>query len=132
MTRIIRSLAALPPALFLACGLMLATLVPAAAQADRFGAIAYAPASGITGWGNDYSNRSGAEDRAMRECRSRGGQDCRIAVWFRNGCGALARGSNGWGSGWGTTEWRAATEALQVCSQHTLNCTVHHQICTGR
>jgi hypothetical protein len=57
-----------------------------------YGAIAYSPSSGRYGDSYNYASRAQAEARATREC---GKDDCVIAAWFYNQCGALATSRNG-------------------------------------
>ena len=99
--------------------------------ADNFGAIAYAPGNGAMGWSYDYSSRAEAERRAMSECRSRA-SGCRIATWFRNACGAVASGPNGWGADWGNDRWQAERKAVRRCSQHSRSCSPKRWVCTTR
>ncbi len=72
-------------------------VLPGAAAAQGFGAIAYSPSTGQWGWARNYRTRAGAEQRAMQECRSAAGwaRDCSTGVWFRNACEALAVGPRG-------------------------------------
>ncbi len=109
--------------------LMLATT--ASGFADNFGAIAYAPNNGAMGWSYDYSTRADAENRAMDECRSRA-SGCRIATWFRNACGAVASGPNGWGADWGNSREQAERKAVRRCSQHSHSCSSKRWVCTTR
>jgi len=102
-----------------------------AAQAQNFGAIAYSPSSGANGYSYDYGSRGGAQNRAMSECRKRA-RDCRIAIWFKNACGAVATGRNGWGSGWGNDRNRAELEAIKSCNQHSGGCRIKVYACTSR
>src|SRR5262245_65613021 len=67
---------------------------------EYYGAIAYSPTNRAHGWSYDYPSRKDAERRALAQCR-RHAEDCVVPVWFRNACGALAVGSDGYGSGWG-------------------------------
>ena len=60
----------------------------AAAAGDNFGAIAFSSSSGATGYSYDYDSRDGAEERALQEC----GPGCKVVLWFKNACGALAVG----------------------------------------
>ena len=68
------------------------TLTPALAVADSYGAIAFSPSTRADGWSNSFSTRADAERRALRECSARA-RDCRVAIWFKNACGALAVGA---------------------------------------
>lgn len=107
------------------------TLAPALAVADSYGAIAYSPSTRADGWSNSFSTRADAERRALRECSARA-RDCRVAIWFKNACGALAVGQNGgWGSGWASDRRRAELEAIGVCNQYTGRCRVTRWVCSG-
>lgn len=100
--------------------------------ADMFGAIAYSPNSGAWGWSKDYASQDEAETRAMDECESRSnGEECQVASWFRNACGSLATGPDGWGADWGNDQWEAAAKALERCSEHSMTCTVKEKICVA-
>jgi len=110
-----------------------ALLVPTAALArDYYGAIAYSQSTRAHGYSYDYRSRRAAERRAYRECRQYGG-GCRIAVWFRNACGALAVGKDGgWGSGWHRNKRRAQTNAIRSCNDVSYGCRVVRWVCTTR
>lgn len=104
---------------------------PTTALADSYGAIAYSPTTRADGWSHSFSTRADAERRALRECSGRA-RDCRVAIWFKNACGALAVGQNGgWGSGWGNDRRRAELEAIGVCNQHGAGCRVARWVCSG-
>lgn len=118
----------------LAMAVLLATALagPSTALAANYGAIAYSPSTGAFGRSWDYPNRRGAERRALNGCRAHA-RDCRVAIWFRNACGALAVGNRGgWGSGWGNSRSRAQNEARAVCRRHTNNCKIRVWQCTSR
>ena len=97
---------------------------------DYFGAMAYCPNTNTTSWSRNYDSRSGAETRALDECRERGGKKCQVVVWFKNACGAIAVGPGGAGSGWGTTKDRAQLEALKSCTEISKKCEIKHTRCT--
>jgi hypothetical protein len=75
----------------LALSLALLLALPAIAHAD-WGAIAVNPLTGKTGISYDYSTAAAAKHRARNEC---GAGKCRIAVWVRNGYGALVQKRSG-------------------------------------
>jgi len=110
-----------------------AMLVPTAATArDYFGAIAYSQSTRSHGYSYDYGSRAAAEQRAFNECARYGG-GCRIAVWFRNACGALAVGGDGgWGTGWHRTRRGAEANAIDKCSGVSYACRVTRWVCTTR
>jgi hypothetical protein len=74
-----------------AISLALLLALPAIAQAD-WGAIAVNPLTSKTGISYDYSTAAAAKRRARNEC---GAGKCRIAVWVRNGYGALVQKRSG-------------------------------------
>ena len=80
-----------------------------------YGAIAYGRESGA--WGTSYHWRSRAEaERVALRNGAPHGNDCAVAVWFRNECGAVAAGRDGapyWGIGDGVGLARAS--ALAKC-----------------
>jgi len=110
-----------------------AMLMPTAASArDYYGAIAYSQSSRAHGYSYDYGSRAAAEQRAYNEC-AQYGAGCKIAVWFRNACGALAVGQDGgWGSGWHRTRRGAESNAIDSCSGVSYGCKVVRWVCTTR
>ena len=96
---------------------------------DNYGAIAYSPSKGLYGYSYDYSSLQGAKYGAISRCHA---DDCKIVVWFKNGCGALATGTGGYGSGWGTTLSGAKHEALKACSLYSPDCHIVRWVCTTR
>ena len=116
-----------------ACSCCLAVLLGAGTVAaqNNYGAIAYSPSTGAHGWSYDYGSRAAAEDVALSACRRHAG-DCLIPIWFRNACGALAVGSNGYGSGWGSNRRLAENFALRSCRQRTGGCWIKRWACTTR
>lgn len=101
------------------------------AQAQNFGAIAYSPGSGGHGYSYDYPSKAAAQNRAMAECRKRA-RGCRVAIWFKNACGAVASGPSGWGSGWANTRNGAELQAIKSCNQHSAGCRIRVYACTTR
>jgi hypothetical protein len=96
-----------------------------------FGAIAYSPSTRAHGWAFDYTSRVDAEKRAMAKCQ-RHARDCFVPVWFRNACGALAIGFDGYGTGWGASRRLAETYALQSCRRYSGGCWVVRWVCTSK
>jgi hypothetical protein len=81
---------------------------------DRYGAIAYSRHTGHYGYWKGAESRAGAERHALEACE---GRDCRVEVWFRNSCGALATGEDGRIIGWAhdVRLGEAQEQALQNC-----------------
>lgn len=118
----------LTASLALAAGLM---MTPATAQAQNYGAIAYSPNTRAFGYSYDYGSRGQAENRAMSECQNRS-RGCRVVIWFRNACGAVAAGPDGWGSAWGDNRRLAEGFAKDQCRKHSNRCQVVAWACTSR
>jgi hypothetical protein len=99
---------------------------------DHYGAIAYSPSAVAHGYSFDFATQAEAEARALAECNSKG-QGCQAAIWFRNGCGALAVAPDGsWGSDWGVDQQTAEQKALALCSKYSSSCSVVRWVCTTR
>ena len=112
--------------------LAIAALAASATQAladDHFGAIAYSTSSGSYGYSYDYSSRGEAEDRALAECSG----DCKVVLWFKNACGALAVGNDhGYGTAWAGERGEAEATAMGYCRQYSQGCQVVRWVCTTR
>ncbi len=94
----------------------------AAFAADLYGSIAYSQSTKSYSWATDYKSQADAENAAMVECYKRAG-DCKSALWFVNGCGSLAVGSDGgWGTNWGTDGRQAQQKALAQCGNASTGC----------
>lgn len=107
---------------------LLATPTLALAQ-DSYGAIAYSPSTGSYGWAHDFGSQNAAENAALDSCYDRA-NDCQVAVWFRNACGALAVGPNGWGAAWAVKQRKARRDAVSQCSNYSANCSVAYSLCS--
>ena len=90
---------------------------PGFARGDDYGAIAYSRHSGKYGYATRGHSREDAEERAMRDCHA---SDCKVEVWFKNQCGALATANHGEVTGWAhDSDLRIAKEnALRNCDEH--------------
>ncbi|PPD30237.1 MAG: hypothetical protein CTY20_04060 [Hyphomicrobium sp.] len=96
-----------------------------------YGAIAYSPSTRALGWSNNQSSRQASENAALAGCRKYA-RDCVVPVWFKKGCGALAAGPNGYGTGWGAGRYIAERTALRECGRHTRSCAIRRWTCTSR
>jgi len=83
-------------------------------QDESFGAIAYSKRSQHYGYATGKHSRRAAEERELELCDRR---DCKVEVWFKNNCAALATGSEGQIVGWAYNdrESRARDRALDEC-----------------
>lgn len=102
---------------------------PAYQNQGHFGAIAFSQHSGAVGYSYDYSSGAAAEQRALNSC----GSDCRVVVWFKNACGALAVGAgHGYGATWADTQSDAESLAMNTCRANTTDCGVTRWVCTSK
>ncbi|MBX9457833.1 MAG: DUF4189 domain-containing protein [Rhizobium sp.] len=113
----------------IALGAVLASTAYEARAADLYGAIAYSQSSRSYGWAKDFNTQRAAERAALRRCRERA-NDCRVATWFRNACGALSVGGDGgWGSDWGRNIRAAENKATHACTGYSFNCRIVVSTC---
>ncbi|MDX2257554.1 MAG: caspase family protein [Hyphomicrobiaceae bacterium] len=81
------------------------------------------------GWSYEYRTRREAIQTALKSCQGR----CRMAIWIRNGCGAIAFGERG---GWGAASHRqrknAEARAIQSCNKVDKRCRVERWVCSRR
>jgi hypothetical protein len=101
---------------------------PGPAWSTRWGAIA--TANGAFGTANAMSSARKAEKMALKQCKGKGGKDCRVTLSFANQCAALA-----WGAAVNTTQPagdlpEAEALALRTCSERTQNCKVFYSACS--
>ncbi len=78
------------------------------------------------GFSSGYSDRAGAERRALQECRKAGNKNCKVKVWYE-GCGAYAASYRYYGIGWGATPEIAERAALRNCKNK--NCEIKVSEC---
>jgi serine/threonine-protein kinase len=109
--------------------LVIGTIPSAAGQNDYWGALAYSYETGRYGFAYDYRTKDEATDSAVGHC---GVDDCKAVVWFRNGCGAFAKGDNAFGWGIGDDKKDAQEKALAACREHGDGCRVIEWACTTR
>lgn len=118
--------------LFLIAPTALFLFIPAGAASDQYGAIAFSKSTSAHGYSYDYYNRATAEKRAVSECNKRAGSDdCKVVIWFKNACGALAVGDSGSGAEWGETAEVALFKSLASCVQISSHCEIVSWACTG-
>jgi len=88
-------------------------------ESEQFAALAVSMGDGGFGFAHDYPNAKSARERALTECRSRGGADCDIKMIGRGkGCMAYhSAGGSATAHGWaiGPTRNASETRAAQEC-----------------
>lgn len=99
------------------------------AGAEQYGAIALSPSKLNYGYSYDFDTRAAAEDKAMKQC---GEKDCAVAAWYRDACGAVARGDNeSWGVDWGVDTDEASPRAIARCNEKGQNCKLDEWMCAS-
>jgi hypothetical protein len=66
-------------------------------------------------------DRESAKKAALKFCRERGNEHCKVVVWFKQ-CGAYAASKKYYGYGYGATKEIAGRNALEMCGNG--NCKV--------
>lgn len=98
---------------------------PATAATTYYGAIAYNPTTGASGYAYDYLSIAAAQGAARDFCCD----GCVDAVWVSDGCAAIATANNGaWGWGWAGS--RSDAEFYAVGNTPGANPSVHTWVCT--
>jgi len=95
---------------------------------DQYGAIAYSKSTGRFGSSWNQATRNTAERSATSTC---GRQDCRVLLWFQNGCGALAVARNG-GHAWnlGRSLYEAKLLTSNRCTSQFGGCKLICSVCS--
>jgi hypothetical protein len=120
-------------AVLLLAGLIGFAVLPSAALAGDWGAIALSTRTGAWGTSYNYDDEEDARDRAMRECRKHA-SDCRVFRTFENVCVALAgdgSGNFGWAWGYESAAERRRRAIAQCRDQGGRGCSVVTTFCTG-
>ncbi|WP_460831854.1 DUF4189 domain-containing protein [Lysobacter humi (ex Lee et al. 2017)] len=104
-------------------------LRPSAQWESRYAAVAMGKAaSGFTAVGPLASQRK-AEKDAVRGCRARGGDDCKLVFSFGNQCGVIVWGRTVRTLATAATVAEAAEKARRECSADTQDCEVFFADC---
>jgi serine/threonine protein kinase, bacterial len=98
-------------------------------SSDKWGALAYSDSTGRYGFAYDYASQAAAINAAVERCKAR---DCRGVVWFRNSCGAFAKGDGAYGWGIGDSRALAEAKALAECRKRGGDCRIIQWACTSR
>ena len=98
---------------------------------SRFGALQSFFSARMCGYVFDYADKESARKGAVEECRLHAEKnDCKAVVDFEDGCGALAVGDIGYGTGWGGSLGTAQRHARDSCMAWTGGCQIVRWVCT--
>ncbi len=97
---------------------------------STFGAIAYSPSTGRTGWSFNNTDQATALYSSVQYC---GQPDCAATVWVQGGCAAIATSASGGTLTWGYDADRnnARVRALTACGSNGWgDCQVKAWVCS--
>lgn len=107
------------------------SVTPGEQWADSFGAIAVDMDHGIVGVASTAVTQGAAADKAIADCRTRGGATCKIQAEFRNACGVVIAGDTSFNASSANTLDRAIKLGMDVCTKSgTTNCHVYYSGCS--
>ncbi len=115
--------------------IFVASTASAQQQGELYGAIAYSADTQKIGVSSDNPTQAEAESVALQNCKaeSNNAPDCKVVMWVRNACAALAVGQDGgWGTDWGNDRAAAERKALAFCGKYSQTCQVVRRVCAGR
>ena len=105
---------------------------------EQFAALAVSIGDGGFGFAHDYPDATSASERALEECKSRGGADCDVKM-IGQGKGCMAyhsAGSSATAFGWaiGADQFSVESRAAQECSQRNggVQCANTSWVCNDR
>lgn len=112
---------------------------PEARWRKTWGAIANDSSVGIVGMATGQRSRRAATRSAISHCRSKGGRDCEVALYYENQCAAIGVRAEDTGEPMmvsfqaGLTVEEASARALQECTQTNGGqaCRIFYSDCTG-
>jgi len=84
---------------------------------------------GNYGYSWNHKTSQSAIDGALQACFESTKGKCQTALWFSNGCGALATAPLSWGSGYGDDKLTAQQNALEKCPSNY--CKIQKVFCTS-
>jgi len=99
---------------------------------DRYGAVATDPHLGLLGSSKNMESRRLAEKAALDDCKSQGGQSCKLETWYRNGCVATASGHNAYATESAKDQDGANKAAMKSCqADGNTGCHVYYAACSS-
>lgn len=99
--------------------------------ADRWGAIAFSDINNSVGVSTDMASENAAQQAAIAECISAGGERCSTEMTYHNQCGVIAWGDRYANAAGAPTLEEASDMAMKTCGRKTENCKVVYSNCTS-
>lgn len=97
---------------------------------SRWLAIALDTNKAILGSALDKSTVEAAEESAMIDCRSQGGDSCHVSISTSNGCAAIVAGESILTNQPGSTKSDAESKAMRECTSQSAKCVVYFSACS--
>ncbi|WP_213947923.1 DUF4189 domain-containing protein [Luteibacter sp. dw_328] len=97
---------------------------------DQWQAIATDTTKGIMGTSADKVSWETAEAAAISDCRSKGGDSCKVDISYANGCVAMVFGNAYKNAKGGPNETEAKKRAMAQCNTDDTNCHVYYSACS--
>lgn len=101
--------------------------------AERWGAIVYDNGSTNVGLGvaTNMESKELAEQMAMKECREKGGSECRVDLTYYNQCAVVTAGIHYVQSRSEATIQEASADGLKDCNQAGVSgCAIYYSACS--
>jgi hypothetical protein len=68
---------------------------------------------------------------ALADCQAKkGSPNCKVELWYTNGCAAMVVGDKGHNAKAGATPDEAIQAAMKVCSSEDAHCFVYYSACS--
>ncbi len=97
---------------------------------DQWGAIVADVKGGVLGVSTHASSERASERIATRECKNKGGHNCKVMLTYMNQCAVLVIGSDLAIADGGLTIEAASEKALNECKADDYNCRVYYSACS--
>lgn len=98
---------------------------------SRWGAIASDPHTGIVGAVDRRKSKRDATKDAVSECKSRGGDQCKVEFTYRDQCVVTIAGDTWANNGYGESIEVATQFGMNACEKRgDTNCHIYYQACS--
>ena len=93
------------------------------------GAIAPSPTDAILGVAESVGSKKEAEQIALKDCKAKGGKDCKVNLAYHNQCAVMIVGDESLESYGNATIAEATQRGLADCNQREKGCRVYYSAC---
>lgn len=85
---------------------------------------------GVLGTSKNQPSQGSAETAAIKDCNSRGGENCVLQISHGNGCIAMVVGDKVLNTNGGATRGEAEQKGIRMCAAEDKNCRVYYSDCS--